>query len=271
MKIAVFMVAYNEVQLVLDHIDAIKMWITEDITLVVDAAGWDNFKDFTYPGVNVVQGYYHGHSKSPYKNVTLALKTSRESFPDADWYWYIEPDVLVTSNTYKKELQELSHNWLLGVDYRRLSGCKLTNLTDMIGVEPQNNFHNMLGCSMTFNKCYLEKLEELDFFTKFLEYCEDLGGPRFPNFTAYAFEETLFPSMAIWLGGGVHGLATSQNWGKPSGLHAKYHLRFCGQILPEYLSPSVCMVHPLKEYDHPIRVFYRQQRERIQRCTMPSM
>ena len=264
MKIATLLNVHAEPELVLDTVDSIRAHMTNDILVLVDGAFKDRFRNVKMP-CQKMAGFYHNCEKAPYRNLTLGLMTLADSF-DADWYCYIEYDCLVTSPGIKLDLASADPLvYCMGNDHR-IGNNKFLLLEGMMKMEfPET--HCLLGCCTFFRREFIRKLQEMDFFHKFLYMTNDFTGGFFPGFNhqeGYDFGEHLYPTLAANLGGQVRQLACyygDNNW---SGNYHRYPMRF----RPEYDTrmekfPEASIIHPVKSFDHPFRNLHRKKREKL--------
>jgi len=108
MEIAVTLNAHGNTELVLDTIDSIKTYVSNDILVVVDGSYWDSWGEITKLPVYKLKGFEHNFLKSPYKNLTLGLNKTLDTFGDHyDWYCYTEHDVLFTSDTVHAPINQI--------------------------------------------------------------------------------------------------------------------------------------------------------------------
>lgn len=264
MKIASIMIAYNEVDCVKDTIESLQKYATNKILLVVDEAGWHNFTNFSMPNVIVKKGLYHHVNRGPYKNMALGLHSLYELFPNCDWYWYIEPDVLLANASFKLDLDPYSD--LIGVDYRESNGCNLELLAEILNVKNPRKDCTMLGCCQIFSKRIMDKFHDIKFFENLLERTKQFKGEYFPGHTYYAAEETIFPTAVKWLGYKIKCLATGSNLqpfhSDDKGQNKKYVIEFGKNIDIKEIYPSTSIIHPLKRVNDPIRQHYKNIRNR---------
>jgi hypothetical protein len=278
MEIATLLNVHGNSQVVMDTIDSIKMYMTNNILVLTDGAAHWKSKSIrgkaevlarTDPFVDMlptyqVEGFYHGRSKSPYRNLTLGLKTLGETWK-ADWYCYIEYDCLIASADFKEDLEEAAHRgvWMIGNDHR-WSNYDLPLVEKIVG--PLKETRILLGCCVFFHRKFMESLREIDFFTRFLHLTNPFqeSVPGFDEQGAYDIGEIIYPTLAVHLGGKVEQFAHFNDQIGWSGDAERYPMRFRPEIGsngdPEF--PDASIIHPLKTYNHPLRDYYRERRKR---------
>lgn len=262
MKVSAVLHVHNHPALVEDTLDSIYLWMTNQIHVIVDEAGWHNFSEFKYKDVELEKGFFHNIHRCPYKNVALSLKRVYEKWPDSDWFCYIEYDCLVISDLFMKDLKHFKNRaWLLANDIRVPGHTLPPMFTDLLG-KPLWPGHIMLGCCVFYHRDFLKKLHE-EFFGKFLEQVKDFPPGFYPDFRGYALEEEMFPSLAAFYGGRVEQLAAWK--GGPIGNFTRYPMRHPEVIYPYLVTPLTSIIHPLKNYDDPIRVHFRRLRSKLKK------
>ena len=267
MKIATILNTHENSRVVHDTLDSVQKWMTEDVLMVVDGAGWKELESVNMPCYKL-EGFHHEHNRGPYRNVTLALKEANTLWSDMDWYCYLEYDCLVGSDAFLRELQiaQKMGVWAIGNDHR-LGGYQFELLESMLKTEIYGS-HYLLGCCVFYSGEFIRKLAEINFFERFLYLTNDFSGGYFPGYEAqggYDLAEHLYPSLAAHFGGKVSQFAS---WttadGAWHGAYQKFPLRFRPDLHPEVENFSeACLMHPLKDYDHPIRKFHREKRKNV--------
>ena len=259
MEVATFMNIHNNPELVMDTIESIRRHMTHDILVVKDGASLDNFKNVRLPFS--VDGFPHGHSAAPYRNVALGAKLVVKQFPRADWYCYMEPDCLVGNDDYRYILRTASDDlWVIGNDHRK-GMLRLAMVDRMIGANLEES-HYLLGCCVFYRGEFFRKLRDLDFFNKFLTITNGFEQGFYPKFHEYDLSEHLYPSIAVALGGRVLGVAVyAEQVGEWVGTERVFHLRFRPDLEAES-HDDVSLMHPIKQVDHPARVYHKGRRER---------
>ena len=272
MKIATILSVHKGPEVVVDTLDSVRTWIGDKVLMLVDGAHWDWAANMELPAVKL-KGFYHDLPKSPYRNVTLGLMHAQRLWPDMDWYCYCEYDVLFTSSAFKSDLEDAAKRgvWLLGNDYNE-GNIRLPLLEKMMKTKFDGSKY-LLGCCLFHRGDFLRKLAELNFFDRFLFWTNPFSGGFFPDYDAqggYDVVEHLYPTLAHHFGGKVESFANYHRnsllgpwWG---GNFRKYPMRWQPTIDPEKENfPEACVFHPLKLPDHPIRLFHKIKRQRINR------
>lgn len=264
MKIAVVLNAHGNTPIVADTIDAIKTWVSDEILMVVDGAKWEEWgKDVKLP-VYKLQGFYHNYPRAPYRNLTFGLKTAIDHWKDYDWICYCEYDVLFTSSEFKKELADAQkHNvWCVGNDLR-YTKYNLPFLDKIFG-RTIEKYRYLLGCCVFYQTEFLNTLNRIGFFDRFLGMTNEFNEGYFPDYEeqgGYDFGEHLYPTMAAELGGTVGQFAYwnqfLDQWG---GNFQKYPMRWKPEIAWKENYPTASILHPVKESD--LRWFHRCLRNR---------
>jgi len=262
MRIAVTLMAHGDTECVRDTVESIRRFATDKILLLVDGAAWEGWgKDVDLP-VYKMSGFYHNFPKSPYRNITLGLMNTVKVFPDVDWYCYTEYDTLFASSAFKEDLERADKDgvWCMGND-ARTGNIQLPIIENMLKTKI-NGSKYLLGCCIFHHRDYLHKLQELDFFNRFLYLTNDFTRGYFPGYEeqgGYDLAEHLYPTLANHFGGKVRGQAYFEDaW---HGNYKRYPLRWKPDIDPTTENfPEASIIHPLKQYDHPIRQEQRKKR-----------
>jgi hypothetical protein len=264
MKIATVLNIHNNSEVVHDTLDSIRKYMTEDILVIVDGAHWSKLENVELPTYKL-EGFRHDCPKSPYRNVTLGLKELSRLFPDADWYCYMEYDVLIASEGFKHTLQRAEDMgiWCLGNDYV-VGEYKFPLLEQMLKAQLGPS-HYLLGCCVFHHKNFIKKLIEINFFERFLYLTNSFSAGFFPDYDAqggYDLGEHLYPTLAVHFGGKVANFAKwSRAQAKWYGNYHQFPMRWVPELDPESDNfPEAFILHPLKTYDHPIREYHRKIR-----------
>ena len=265
MDLAVTLNAHKADNVLLDTLDSIKTFVTNDVIVVVDGASWSQFETFPLP-VSKFEGFYHNSSKDPYRNMALGLKKTYETYPNKDWYCYTEYDCLFANDTFKNDLKiAKDHNiWCVGNDCK-VSRCKFSLIENHFKMDFKISYH-LIGCCMFLHHNFMAKLHEINFFERFLYLTNEFGDGRpLPGLTGqkiYDLSEDLYPTLANYFGGKVWQFAAwyefNDTW---IGNYKKYPMRFTPEITE--IDPEASIIHPLKSYDNPVREFCRIKRERL--------
>lgn len=261
MKISAVLNVHSPDKVIIDTLESIFCNLTKDVLVVVDGAKKDKFKDFSIP-VNSMVGFRHGVAKSPYRNVALGLKSLYELHPDSDWFCYTEYDVLFGSTRILGQLLKAEEMgvWMLGND-GHVDEITLPFIDSLIG-EPITQSYYLLGCCQFFHNKFMKKLCEIDFFDKFLNLTNQFSEGYMPQYSAYDISEHLYPTLCRHFGGGIGVLASYDQMGKWHGAYQYYPVRWRPDLHPvddDFEEASI--MHPLKDYDHPIREKHRLLRE----------
>lgn len=265
MKIAAVLNVHGQVDVVKDTLDSIRAHMTDDILVVVDGAVWHELSKVQF-GTPAISGFYHNHSKSPYRNVMFGLMEGVKRWPKADWYCYLEYDCLVANDNFKTDLKEAGDRgyWCLGVDHR-IQSIKFPFLEQVLNTK-FDKANYLLGCCVFHKGDFLRGLHQANFFERLLYFTNAFSKGFFPQYEeqgGYDFAEHLFPTLAAHFGGGVGGLstwdATANRW--IAGRADRYPIRWRPELeVGEVVVDSASILHPLKEYNHPLRVHYRHRR-----------
>jgi len=258
LELAVILGTHENSLVFKDTLESIKYYWTKDILVLVDGKNYAQFKDEDFL---CLEGFYHGKSSSPYRNVCMGLKNAWWKWGESkDWYCYIEYDCLVASDAILNELKSLSKEvWMVGNDYRiKDSSISFLNRFQKSEV----SLHYLLGCCNFFSKDFMKKLSQERFFDHFLEDTNFFPADNLmidkSRELVYDINEYLYPSLAVFYGGKIEELACwlGNGW---RGDGEKYPMRF-HPSLDEAKFEKACIMHPLKDYNSEIRQCYRKQR-----------
>lgn len=263
-KIAVVLNVHGDEELVLDTLDSIRTFVTDDILVVVDGAKWDWGKNVDF-GCPKIQGFYHNYHRNPYKNIALGLKHLYEMY-DADWYCYVEYDVLFTSSDFKKDLELASQRnvWMMGNDLKT-KYLKFPLIEKLFDLDIKSS-RCFLGCCVFYSKEFMDKLKEIDFFNVLLKYTNGFSSGYFPGFESqriyvHDLSEDLYPTLANYFGGRLEQFARweilPQKW---SGNHRRYPMRWRPDIENAHLMKSPSIIHPLKGMDGSRKIFKERRK-----------
>lgn len=261
MEISVILNAHGDTPLVTDTIEAVHKWVGNNVLVVVDGAAKEWYEKVDLPA-HKISGFWHNCPKSPYRNITLGLMEAVKKWPDSDWYCYMEYDVLFTSDKIRHDLENIGEDvWCVGNDSRHLSDKYDLPLIESIVNMKFNCTKYLLGCCIFHRGEFIRRLQEINFFEKFLYYTNDFSKGFFPNYDGYDLAEHLYPTLAHHMGGKVAHFANwNQREGKWEGSFKQYPMRWKPELdLHENFSEAVIM-HPLKTVDHPIREYHRKKR-----------
>lgn len=262
-KISCLLNVHSPNKIILDTLQSIFCYLTEDVLVLIDGAKEKEFKDFDIPAPSMI-GFKHGCPKSPYRNVALGLKSLYELHPDADWFCYTEYDVLFSSSRIKTQLAKAEEMgvWMLGND-GHVDDITLPFISSLLGEQMKQSYY-LLGCCQFFHSKFMRRLCEIDFFDRFLSLTNEFTEGYFPCYSGYDVSEHLYPSICRHFGGNIGVLATYDEMGKWHGAYQYYPVRWRPELHPvddDFSEASI--MHPLKQYDHPFRVRQRQLREDV--------
>jgi len=260
MEIATIVAVHNNPEMAKDTLDSVNAFVGDKTMLIVDAKGWDEYKNFKFGNTIVQKGIFHGVNRSPYKNFCIAFIKSYETWPYADWYLWIEFDVLIISDTFKKDLENAkNHKWsAVGFNHAHHDNSNDHWLVKQI-LKRDVECHKLLGAVTCYSNHTVKSLYELKFYHNVLKLTSHLQGADMPNFTEYAVEEIIFPSAASVFGpvknfeGDKHDLV-------------KYPVRFHTEIKPEECTSLASIIHPIKDPNNFVRQHYARQRKKFKQC-----
>lgn len=240
--------AHGNPVLAQDTTQAVLKYLGAAIVLV-DGVHWERFEHQAFP-CPTFQGLRHGYFRSNYKNYCLGLKTLSQVHPDADWFCYMEQDVLPSGDGVKADLAQ-TDAWLLGPDFRKPHNIwNRKPLADILGLALPEGVY-MLGCCHFISKQFMAKVLELNVFDKVLEATKKLPPGAFPGYGLHAFEEDLLPTVCHALGGKLQELS----WGKT------YCMRYRPDVLGQAITPNTSLIHPSKDVNSGVRFIMRGKRK----------
>lgn len=259
MELAVVLNVHGDPGLNIDTLDSIFKYATDNVLVVVDGAAWKNYSKCEMRAAKV-KGFYHNVPKSPYRNMALGLKLLLEQWPSADWYCYSEGDVLFASNRFLKALThaEKMGVWMLGND-GHVDSVRMPIIETMAKIKPKSTYY-LLGCCQFFSRHFMEKLLEFDFFDRFLFLTSAFDPGYFPAYNGYDINEHMYPTLCRSFGGAIGVFATWSNdqW---HGSYEIFPMRWKPELDPDTENfPDASILHPIKKYMHPIRVYQREKR-----------
>lgn len=263
MEIAVVLNTHGKPEATLDTAGSVLLHAGERCLLVVDGAGWSQFDQGKTP-IPLLKGFDHNHKKAPYRNVALGLWACYRRWPNCDWYCYMEYDCLFASRAFQEDLLRAGREgvWCVGFDLRENQGqVKLELVERMLKNEFQEIVY-MLGACVFYHRKFMERAAELDFFDKFLFMTNPFEKGYFPGYTAWDVMEHLMPTLARHWGGGLRQLS---QWSEVAGRWvAGNERRYPVRWRPDIESIADCLgasiVHPLKDYNNPVREHFRLKR-----------
>lgn len=260
MEIATVLSVHSDIDTVLDTIDSIQCYLTNDILVLIDGAS-HNFPATRLP-THRVHGFPHGCNRSPYRNVALSLKLLSEAYPNAAWYNYMEYDCLVASNRVRRSLSDATSKgvYMLGSD-GHVDSKAMPLINSLVGADLTSKCYYLLGACQFFSRQFICKLREIDFFERFLSLTNSFGDGVFPFYDGYDISEHMYPTLARHFGGNI-GVFAAWDSGVWHGNYQTFPIRW----KPELHSDSedfadASIMHPLKSWTHPIRQRRRAERQ----------
>jgi hypothetical protein len=263
LNIAVVLGAHENSPTYKDTLESVRHHLTNEVLVVVDGIGWEQFSQ--EDSIFKLQGFLHGKPSAPFRNVALGLMKAWETWGEsADWYCHMEYDCLIGSSEIKTHLSMADDQgfWVLGNDHRT-PGCSLPFLESF--AKEKLELHYFLGCCVFFSSKFLKVLAEDDFFNRFLNFTNfrteaiTLVDERGKTQMAYDLSEYMYPTLAVKYGGKIAELAC---WRDPGwvGNYEQYPMRFRPDITVEDPYMNACVMHPVKNFDSPLREFHRRKR-----------
>lgn len=286
MEITAIVHTHGNPELTWDTVDSVKHYMTDQVVVLVDEAGWNQFDLKTAPA-NMLKGFYHGYFKAPYRNIIMGLLAAAQNWPNSEWYAYLEFDSLIGSSAFKTDLELATKQnvWLIGNDYRDKQTVRFPLVEMMLKTKFEEIVY-LLGAVLFYHKNFIKKCMEENFFEKFLYYTNDFKNGFFPGYeqaiispsvqngyvhrsmsrrepSAWDLIEHMMPTLAKHWGGEVQQFAKWNQSGVWAGNYRRYPIRWQPELFlvdHEYLQASI--MHPLKSFSHPIREFHRNKRNR---------
>jgi hypothetical protein len=258
MELAVIINVHSDQDVVVDTIESIQTYGTNNILAIQDGAS----PHMSLP-VSTMRGLPHGCAKSPYRNVALGLATLVESFPNCNWYCYLEYDCLFTSTRFLKNLEMADEHgvWMLGND-GHVDEIRMPLIQSMLEKEIKQSYY-LLGACQFFSRKFMTCLTNHNFFERFLSLTNAFSDGYFPLYNGYDISEHLYPTLARHFGGNIGVFATyDYNKKQWHGSHRVFPIRWRPELDPETEDfPEASIIHPLKSFDHPIRARHRRIRQ----------
>jgi hypothetical protein len=264
LKIAVVVGTHENSPVFRDTLESVLYHLTDKVLVVVDGKGWDQFsQDESIPALKL-EGFYHGKSTMPFRNVALGMMKAWEAWgEEVDWYCYLEYDCLVGSSevlTHLKKATELGY-WIVGNDHR-VEEKRIPFLEDFM--KRRLEIHYLLGCCLFYNSLFMKSLAKDDFFNRFLTFTNfrtetlNLIDSRGKPHLVFTLDEFLYPTLAVDYGGKIGEFACWKGsfW---TGNYQHYPMRFRPDLTEEPF-PHACVMHPVKEYNNPVREYHRKRR-----------
>lgn len=264
MRVAVVLSAHENSPVYRDTLESVRRYLSDDVVVVVDGFGW---KGFASESVEKIEGFRHGKSNAPVRNMALGMMGAWERWGvDADWYCYMEYDCLVGSGEVKEHLRMADERgyWMLGNDMRRVDRS-MPMLDRLAGGKV--NLHYLLGCCVFFGRKFVVRLAENEIFRRLLEQTNffpyemevvDASGKGLP---AHDASEFIYPSLAAHYGGTIEQFACWGEDGSWTGNFHHYPMRYRPDLTDRDPFVQACIMHPLKEFDNPVRAYHRKLRK----------
>lgn len=262
MELSFVVQVHSNPDIIIDTVGSIFEYATQNVLLLINGSAWDDLKDIDL-AVSKVKGFRHDVPKAPYRNVALGLQMAYQNWPESDWFCYTEYDALFASDRFKHNLKmaEEKDVWMLG-NCGRVDECQIPLVESMIG-ERFRSVYYLVGCCHFFHRKFMQKLDEIDFFERFLFLTNSFSEGYFPAYTGYDISEHVYPTLCRHFGGNVGVFATwdelKEEW---HGAYEYFPMRWQPELDPATeLFPNASILHPLKTFDHPVRVFHRERRK----------
>lgn len=255
--IATVISTHNDVECTLDTVESVKMFVGDRIMLMVDGACWPKWQSIRTDAYKV-KGFLHGVSKSPYRNMALSLQQAWELWKkDISWLCYTEYDVLFASSRFAHNLKmaEEKNVWMLGNDGH--VDDKQVPFIEALVKDKFQSIYYLLGCCQFFHRKFLEKLEEINFFEKFLSLTNQFSPGKFPSYNGYDISEHLYPTLCRHFGGAI-GVFATWDHGEWHGAYRYFPMRWRIPITEDFEVASI--IHPTKNYDDIVRQYHRVKR-----------
>ncbi|MCK9458457.1 MAG: hypothetical protein M0R80_02290 [Proteobacteria bacterium] len=250
MNIVTIINVHTDPELVQHTIGSVKKWVTDKIVVVVDQRNWDAFKNFPFQNIDLIKGAFNA---PPYKNIAIGMNYAYAKYPNADWYNYIEYDVLYLNDFFKEDLIKRSNCANLGFCHC-IAGCQTDgDLPRKILNKPELQAEYMLGAVNFYSNNCVQQLMSFDFFNEVLNQTNN--GYNFPNFGHVTVEEIIYPTAAGAFGP-VDNLTDYANPLKISGYGStceRYAVRYIPNIELDDVTPLTSIIHPSKNLNCPIR------------------
>lgn len=255
---------HDNLECSLDTLDSIMTYVGENVIILVDGLSWNKWSSVATPACKL-KGFPHGLPKSPYRNVALGMNEAFDLWGDkATWFLYTEYDALFSSERFKHNLKmaEEKKVWMLGSN-GRVDKESLPLIQSMVG-GPFKSSYYLLGCCQFFHIDFMKKLAEINFFERFLNLTNNFKDGFFPLYTGYDLSEHLYPTLCRFFGGNIGVFSHYDEFGKWHGFHEYFPIRWKPQLNKDLEGSfaNASILHPLKEYMHPIRVEHREKREK---------
>lgn len=269
MNISAVLNVHSKPDVVFDTIDSIQTYMTRDVLMIVDGAS-HAFDDIAVP-IPMIKGLYHNVAKSPFRNMALGLMSLADANPNSDWYCYVEYDCLVTSPRFMANLAKADELgvWMLGND-GHVDDMRMPLIDSLIGERLRGSYY-LIGACQFFSKHFMKKLLEINFFERFLNLSNGLSDGLFPHYAGYDINEHMYPTLCRHFGGPIGVFATydytKEKW---HGSYEIFPIRWKPELDPETENfEKASIIHPVKNFNHPIREYHRRIRDAIRPSTDP--
>ncbi len=282
MKIAAAVPAHADTHVVNDTLASIRLNMTENILVVADGWAYEKIKDQV--DGDVLSGLCQGGAQGSHANRMFGLSNLYAKYPDCDWYCWIEYDALVANDHFKQDLHEASPDeWMAGFCVCRsrfdapvfpviFRYPGLQELTYALGavvfhrreflaqLQADGMFEWVVNSTAAFSSCHIQGLvnqfpgltlnkEMYDLGEHLMGTLADRYGKKAKSLSHWEQQHWLLQK---------HGSSTTPYW---SGNYQRYPVRWTPMLREEEnILGTTSILHPLKEYDDPIRVFYRERR-----------
>jgi hypothetical protein len=260
MKLTCVINTHGNPETTYDTVDSVLRYMTNNVLLLVEEAAWDIYA--SNPQVAMLKAFRHDFYKAPYRNVVLGLLAATQHWSDSDWFCYMEYDCLVGSDAFKMDLSvaERSNVWCIGNDYRTNQKERFPLVERILG-EKIDEICYILGACIFFHRRFMQAANERNFFERFLYYTNDFQQDFFPDYDGWDITEHLLPTLVKHWGGEVQQFA---KWSKTLGEWTegdprKYPIRWRPDLTDDECWEATIM-HPIKAFDHPVRIRHRQRR-----------
>jgi hypothetical protein len=269
-----------------DTLESIRKYMTKDVVVLMD--GWSDIE--RHINGRVISGLCQGCRGGSHPNRMFGLSNLLECYPDADWYCWFEYDALVASSDFKEDLHKASDDdWVLGFCVASIP-FDLPVLPVIFKREIKSLTY-ALGAVSFFRGDFIRQLDRDNMFewvnnsmTVFQGATQGVGVQKLPGVVLakelYDFGEYVMGTLAAGYGKNIASLShwnmlqyNKQLW-RCNGIqdyvalerywygnHEKYPIRWKPALTQaENVIGISSILHPLKQYDDPIRQFYREQR-----------
>lgn len=265
MKVAVVLSAHENSPVYRDTLESVRTYLSKDVAVLLDGFSWGQFAS---EDVEKIEGFRHGKASAPVRNMALGMMGAWERWGESsDWYCYMEYDCLVGSGEIRDHLRMADERgyWMLGNDLRRVERS-MSMLDRLAGSRVP--LYYLLGCCLFFSRNFMKVLSDKNIFGRLLEQTNffpsdfmaaDSAGKTLPVHDASEF---IYPSLAVHYGGRIEQFACWNSEGSWSGNFHHYPMRFRPDLSDGDPFLQACVMHPLKDFDNPIRAHHRSVRKK---------